>query len=165
MVGQYVRLRPVSVLCCTIDISQYRTRALVAIYGSGTRRTWGRKGLSWSLPSSTIQFPPPPPIILPGGGNNNIHFQRLLHARPDGGIEDHLSTYLTQAPVFRSRAILPSCDTRCWRAELGMRHADLLREATAVIPKLALALCIILLYLVWVCGRVAVCVCVWWWHE
>ena len=25
---------------------------------------------------------------------------------------------------------LPSCDTRCWRAELGMRHADLLREAT-----------------------------------
>ena len=27
------------------------------------------------------------------------------------------------------RALPPSCDTRRWRAELGMRHADLLREA------------------------------------
>ena len=33
----------------------------------------------------------------------------------------------------RYRALLPFCDTRCWRAELEMRHADLLREATAVI--------------------------------
>ena len=30
----------------------------------------------------------------------------------------------------RYRALLPSWDTRCWRAELGMRHADLLRQAT-----------------------------------
>ena len=35
----------------------------------------------------------------------------------------------------RDRALLPSCDTRCWRAKLGMRHADLLREATAGIAK------------------------------
>ena len=30
----------------------------------------------------------------------------------------------------RYRALLPPCDTRCWRAEQGMRHADFLREAT-----------------------------------
>ena len=39
------------------------------------------------------------------------------------------------------RALLPSCDTRCWRAELGMRHADLLRAATAVIATPASARC------------------------
>ena len=44
----------------------------------------------------------------------------------------------------RDRALLPSCDTRCWRAELGMRHPDLLREATAGIPKPASAPCMIL---------------------
>ena len=42
---------------------------------------------------------------------------------------------LQQAQPFlaawnRYRALLPSCDTRCWRAELGIHHADLLREAT-----------------------------------
>ena len=66
----------------------------------------------------------------------------------------------------RDRALLPSCDTRCWRAELGMHHADLLREATAGIAKQASvsALCdTAVWYLVWVCGRVAVWVCVWWW--
>ena len=30
----------------------------------------------------------------------------------------------------RYRALLPPCDSRCWRAEQGMRHADFLREAT-----------------------------------
>ena len=44
----------------------------------------------------------------------------------------------------RYRALLPSFDTRCWRAELGMRHADLLREATAVIATPASAPCMIL---------------------
>ena len=44
----------------------------------------------------------------------------------------------------RDRALLPSCDTRCWRVELGMRHADLLREATAGIAKAASAPCMIL---------------------
>ena len=29
-------------------------------------------------------------------------------------------------------ALLPSYDTRCWRAKLGMRHADFRREAAAV---------------------------------
>ena len=57
------------------------------------------------------------------------------------------------------RALLPSCDTRCWRAELGVRHADWRREATAVIAKPASALLYdtALWYLVWVCGRVGVC--------
>ena len=59
----------------------------------------------------------------------------------------------------RYRALLPSCDTRCWRAELGMRNADLLREATtAVITKPASAPCMILLCGTW-CGRVAVWPC------
>ena len=64
----------------------------------------------------------------------------------------------------RDRALLPSCDTRCWRAELGMRHADFLRQATAGIAKPASAPCIItaVWYLVWVCGRVAVWVCFSW---
>ena len=44
----------------------------------------------------------------------------------------------------RDRALLPSCDTRCWRAKLGMRHADVLREATAGIAKPASAPCMIL---------------------
>ena len=63
----------------------------------------------------------------------------------------------------RDRALLPSCDTRCWRAKLGMRHADLLREATAGIAKSASAPCMILqcgtwygCVAVWPCGRVGV---------
>ena len=64
----------------------------------------------------------------------------------------------------RYRALLPSCDTRCWRAGLGMRHADLLREATAVIATLASAPCMILQCGTWY-GCVAVWVCVWWWDE
>ena len=56
----------------------------------------------------------------------------------------------------RNRALLPSCDTRCWRAELGMRHADLLREATAVIATPASAPCMILQ-----CGTWYGCVAVW----
>ena len=56
----------------------------------------------------------------------------------------------------RDRALLPSCDTRCWRAELGMRHADLLREATAGIAKPASAPCTILQ-----CGAWYWCVAVW----
>ena len=56
----------------------------------------------------------------------------------------------------RDRALLPSCDTRCWRAELGMRHADLLREATAGIAKAASAPCKILK-----CGTWYGCVAVW----
>ena len=61
----------------------------------------------------------------------------------------------------RYRALLPSCVTRCWRAELGMRHADLLREATAVIAKPASAPCMILLCGTWY-GFLAVwpCACV-----
>ena len=51
----------------------------------------------------------------------------------------------------------PSCDTSCWRAELGMRHADLLREATAGIAKPASAPCMIILQ----CGTWYVCVAVW----
>ena len=56
----------------------------------------------------------------------------------------------------RYPALLPSCNTRCWRAELGMRHADLLREATAVISKPASAPCMILQ-----CGTWYGCVAVW----
>ena len=57
----------------------------------------------------------------------------------------------------RDRAVLPSCDTRCWRAKLGMRHADLLREATAGIAKPASAPCMIMLQ----CGTWYGCVAVW----
>ena len=32
--------------------------------------------------------------------------------------------WLLMAKWHRYRALLPSCDTRCWRAELGGRHAD-----------------------------------------
>ena len=55
--------------------------------------------------------------------------------------------------------LLLSCDTCCWRAELGVRHADLRREATAVIAKAASALLYdtAVWYLVWVCGRAGVC--------
>ena len=49
-----------------------------------------------------------------------------------------------------------SCDTHCWRAELGMRHADLLREATAVIATPASAPCMILQ-----CGAWYGCVAAW----
>ena len=66
----------------------------------------------------------------------------------------------------RDRALLPSCDTRCWRAKLGMRHADLLRETTTGIAKPASAPCMILQCVTWYgcvaawpCGRVAVWVC------
>ena len=67
----------------------------------------------------------------------------------------------------RYRALLPSCDTRCWRAELGTRHADLLRETTTVIATPASAPCMILRCGTWYgCfGRVAVWLCVWWWDE
>ena len=50
----------------------------------------------------------------------------------------------------------PSCDTRCWRAKLGMRHAVLLREAPAGITKPASAPCMILQ-----CGTWYGCVAVW----
>ena len=52
-----------------------------------------------------------------------------------------------------------ACDTCCWRAELGVRHADLRREATAVIAKAAWSLLYdtAVWYLVWVCGRMGVC--------
>ena len=56
----------------------------------------------------------------------------------------------------RYRALLPSCDTRCWRAELGMRHADLLRKATAVIITPASAPC-----MTPQCGTWNGCVAVW----
>ena len=56
----------------------------------------------------------------------------------------------------RYRALLPSCDTRCWRAELGMRPADLLREATTVMAKPASAPCMMLL-----CGTWYGCVAAW----
>ena len=63
------------------------------------------------------------------------------------------------------RALLPSCDTRCWRAELGMRHADLRQEATVVIDKPASAPCMIQQCGTWYgcvgfCGRVGVCLMV-----
>ena len=64
----------------------------------------------------------------------------------------------------RDRALLPSCDTRCWRAELRMRHADLLREATACRDSQASVSALYdtaVWYLVWVCGCVVVWVCVW----
>ena len=70
----------------------------------------------------------------------------------------------------RDRALLPSCESRCWRAKLGMLHADSLREATAGIAKPASAPCMIVqcgtwyeCVAVWPCGRVAVWVCFWWW--
>ena len=62
----------------------------------------------------------------------------------------------------RDRALLPSCDTRCWRAELGMRHADFLLKATAGIAKPASAPCMILQCGTWH-GCMAVWMCVWWW--
>ena len=46
--------------------------------------------------------------------------------------------------------------TRCWRAELGVRHARLRREATAVTAKAACCCCMILL-----CGTWYGCVGVW----
>ena len=49
----------VSVVCGTIELPKYGTRALVAIYGSGKRRAWGLEGLSWSLPTSNF------PLLLP----------------------------------------------------------------------------------------------------
>ena len=47
----------------------------------------------------------------------------------------------------------------CWRAELGVRHADLRREAPGVGAKAASALLYdtAVWYLAWVCGRVGVC--------
>ena len=61
----------------------------------------------------------------------------------------------------RDRALLPSCDTRCWRAELRMRHADLLREATAGKAKPASAPCMILQCSTWYkCVAVWPCGCV-----
>ena len=59
----------------------------------------------------------------------------------------------------RYRAPVLSCDTCCWRAELGVRHADLRREAKTVTAKPASALLYdtVVWYLVWVCGRVGVC--------
>ena len=67
----------------------------------------------------------------------------------------------------RDRALLPSCDTRCWRAKLEMCHADLLRKATAGIAKPASAPCMILqcgtwygCVSVWPCGRAGVCLVV-----
>ena len=49
----------------------------------------------------------------------------------------------------RDCALLPSFDTRCWRAKLGMRHADLLREATAGIAKPASAPCMMMQCDIW----------------
>ena len=56
----------------------------------------------------------------------------------------------------RYRALLPSCDTRCWRPELGTRHADWLRKAPAGIATPASAPCMILQ-----CGTWYGCVAVW----
>ena len=66
------------------------------------------------------------------------------------------------AKWHRYRALLPSCNSRCWRVELGMRCADLRRRATAVIAKPASALLYdtSVWYLVWVCGCVGVCLVV-----
>ena len=70
--------------------------------------------------------------------------------------------YPLLAKWHRYRALLSSCDTRCWRAEPGMRHADVRREATAVIGKPASARLFdtAVWYLVWACGRVGVCLVV-----
>ena len=49
-----------------------------------------------------------------------------------------------------------------------MRHADLRREATAVIARAASALLYdtaVVWYLVWVCGCVGVWLCFMWWDE
>ena len=58
-----------------------------------------------------------------------------------------------------TRAAAVTCDRRCWRAELGVCHADLRLAATAVIAKPASALLFdtAVWNLVWVCGRVGVC--------
>ena len=56
----------------------------------------------------------------------------------------------------RDRALLPSCDARCCRAELGMRHVDLLREATVGIAEPASAP-----YMTLQCGTWYGCVAVW----
>ena len=71
------------------------------------------------------------------------------------------SPHLQQAqPLLAARdrgcGLLPSCDTRRWRAELGMCHADLLREGTAGIAKPASAPSMILQ-----CGTWYGCVAVW----
>ena len=66
------------------------------------------------------------------------------------------------AKCHRYCALSPSYDTRCWRAELGMRHAGLRRDAAAVIaatPASALLYDTAMWYtgdVVWVraCGRV-----------
>ena len=65
------------------------------------------------------------------------------------------------AAWHRYRAPLPSCDTRCWRAEIGMRHDDLRREATVVIAKPASAPCMIQQRGTWYgCVGVWACGCV-----
>ena len=57
----------------------------------------------------------------------------------------------------RDRALLPSCDTRSWRAEPGMHHADMLWEATAgMIAKPVSAP-----YMILQCGTWYGCVAVW----
>ena len=69
-----------------------------------------------------------------------------------------------QSYSSRSRCWQHGIETaRCWRAKLGMRHADLLREATAGIAKPASAPCMICSVVLGMC--VAVWVCVWWWDE
>ena len=64
------------------------------------------------------------------------------------------------AKLHHYRALLPSYDTRCWRAELGLRNADLQREAAAVIaakPASAMLYDTAVWYLVWACWHVGVC--------
>ena len=58
-----------------------------------------------------------------------------------------------------TRAAAVACDARYWRAELGVFHADLGQEATAVIAKPASAMLYdtAVWYLVRVCGRVGLC--------
>ena len=63
------------------------------------------------------------------------------------------------AKCHQEHALLPSCDTRFWQAELRVPDAHLRREATAVIAKAASAVLYDTAegYLVWVCGRVGAC--------
>ena len=63
-----------------------------------------------------------------------------------------------QNGIGNTRAVAVVCDTHCRRAELGVRHADSQREATAVIAKPASVLlydtAVWYLVCVWACGCV-----------
>ena len=73
-------------------------------------------------------------------------------------------SYSSRSRCWQHGIVTARCCRRVIHAA-GMRHADLLREATAGIAKPASAPCMIILQCGTWYGCVAVWVCVWWWDE